>query len=234
MALAGAGRAIGLGQHVQVAPRHLVAAGQRARHLGVQDQQVRHQPGLHPVAIDPVIGGQGRDLAQDGGPLEVIQSAADLLPLGQQQMVLHVQDPGGVVGPFHRPAQPQEPVGVIAQHGPPRRAVEHQGQLLDPFQEAGEGLAAGASGLERLQLVPGVVQAFPHLGGQGGAHRPAVGPRRGDAGIDRGRVLRIEGQEVAHGALGGGLAAGVEGVGHPGGGDDALPGVGSGLGRRHG
>ncbi len=164
----------------------------------------------------------------------MVQPAAHLLALWQQQMVFDVEDAGGVVRALHRPAQPQEPVAVIAQHGAARRAIEHQGQPLNPFQETGEALAAHAGGLHALQLMPGVVQALPHLGGQGGAYGAAVRPGGGQAGIDRRGVVRVEGQKVANRPLGGRLALGIERLGHARGGDHALPGVGSGLGGGHG
>ena len=85
-----------------MAHEKLVAVRERARHLPVEDQEIGDEPGLDALPVDPMVGGERRDLAQDGRPLEVVEAAADPLGLGQQQMVLHVEDAGGVVGALDR------------------------------------------------------------------------------------------------------------------------------------
>ena len=80
-ALARAAAAVGVGDEIEVADQDLVAVGERARHLPVEDQEVRDEPGLDALAVDPVVGGQRRDLAQDRGPLEIVEGAADALGL---------------------------------------------------------------------------------------------------------------------------------------------------------
>ena len=57
--------------------RYSRSSSRATRHLVVEDQQVGDQPGLEAFAIDPVIGGERRDRAQDRGPLEIVERAAD-------------------------------------------------------------------------------------------------------------------------------------------------------------
>src|SRR5262249_51851058 len=71
--------AISAGDVVEVDHQVLVAAGERARHLIAQYEQVGDQPRLHALAIDPVIGGERRDRAQDRRPLEIVERPADPL-----------------------------------------------------------------------------------------------------------------------------------------------------------
>jgi hypothetical protein len=73
---------VGFGDEVEVAHQDLVAVGERPGHLPVEDQEVRHEPGLHALPIDPVIGGERRHLAQDRGPLEVVQDPPTLSEAG--------------------------------------------------------------------------------------------------------------------------------------------------------
>src|SRR5690606_2040398 len=60
-ALAVALPAVGSGQLVEVTVDAAVAGGERARHVLLEDEQVRHEPRLHAVAIDPAIARQRRD-----------------------------------------------------------------------------------------------------------------------------------------------------------------------------
>ena len=166
--------AVGAGDAVEILHQVLVAARERPRHLLVQDQQVGDQPRLEALAIDPVIGGERRDRAQDRRPLEIVERPADVLMRRQQQVIFHVEDARGVVGALHVDAEPREPVGVVAQHGPVGRAVEAQRRFLHPAQEARELLARRRLVAEALELEPGGVDRLPHLHGQRGAHRARV------------------------------------------------------------
>src|SRR5467141_2382154 len=98
VALRGALAAIGDADLIEIAHQIAVTAGQRTRQRIVEDQEVRDQPWFQGFAIDPMVGGQRRARAQDRGPLIIIERSADMLFLGQQHMVLHVEDAGGVVG----------------------------------------------------------------------------------------------------------------------------------------
>ena len=138
---AGALPAVGARDVVEMLDEVRVAARERARHLVVEDQQVGDQPRLQALAIDPVIGGERRDRAQDRGPLEIVERPADMLLRRQQQVILHVEDARGVVGALLEHAEAREPVGVVAQHGAVGRAVEAQRAFLHPAQERRELLA---------------------------------------------------------------------------------------------
>ena len=172
MTLRGALTAIGDANLVKIADEIAVAARQRARQRFIEDQQVRDQPRFQRLAIDPVIGGQRRDRPQDRGPLIIIERAADMFFLGQQHMILHVEDARSVVGAFQMQAEPREPVGVVAQHGPVSGAVEAQRCLLHKAEKLGQFLAClRALGPARMQFDPCAVDGVPHLAGQRGAHR---------------------------------------------------------------
>src|SRR6185312_17339227 len=82
MALRGALAAIGDADLIEIAYQIAVAACQRARQRVVEDQEVGDQPRFQGLAIDPVIGGERRDRAQDRGPLVIIERTADMLLLG--------------------------------------------------------------------------------------------------------------------------------------------------------
>src|SRR6185369_4632135 len=76
VALGGALAAIGDADLVEIAHEVAVAARERPRQRVVQDQEVGDQPRFQRLAVDPVIGGQRRNRAQDRGPLIVVQRAA--------------------------------------------------------------------------------------------------------------------------------------------------------------
>ena len=193
--------AVVAGDAVEVLHQILVAACERARHLLVEDEQVGDQPGLEALAIDPVIGGERRDRAQDARPLVIVERAADMLVGRQQQVIFHVEDARGVVGALHVDADPREPVGVVAQHGAVGRAVEAQRGFLHPAQEPRELLARGRLVAEALELEPGGVDRLPHLHRQRGADRARIGARDLEAVADRRRILGREGQEFGDGFL---------------------------------
>ena len=48
--------AIGFGNEIEIARDLVVARDQRAWHLAPQQQQLRDQPRLQPIVIDPVVG----------------------------------------------------------------------------------------------------------------------------------------------------------------------------------
>src|SRR5437763_11439499 len=111
---------------VEIEHEVLIAAGKRARQLIAQNKQVGNQPRLHAFSINPMVGGERGNRAQDRGPLEIIERAADPLVRRQQQVILHVEDTRGVVGALEIKADTREPIRVIAQHGAIGTAVEQQ------------------------------------------------------------------------------------------------------------
>src|ERR1700730_7629392 len=64
-----AGVAIGGADRVEEMDDIVVAGDQRARHFLLKDQKIGNKPWLHALTIDPMIGGERRDRAQDRGPL---------------------------------------------------------------------------------------------------------------------------------------------------------------------
>ena len=64
-----------------------VAIGEGAGHLPVEDEKIGHEPGFHAFAVDPMIGGQGGHLAQDGSPLKIVERTSDALGCRQKELV---------------------------------------------------------------------------------------------------------------------------------------------------
>src|SRR5580704_1654661 len=79
LSLRRAGAAIGVADRVEEMDDIVVAGDQRARHFLFEDQKIGDQPWLYALAIDPMIGRERRDRAQDRGPLEVVERPADRL-----------------------------------------------------------------------------------------------------------------------------------------------------------
>ena len=76
-----------------------------------------------------------RHRAQDGGPLHVVDLAADHLVVRQQHVVFDVEDARGVVGALEEGAELVEVEGVVAQDGVEQRAAEQRRALLDPVEQ---------------------------------------------------------------------------------------------------
>ena len=215
--------AIGLRDVVEVLHQIAVAARERARHLVLEDEQVGDQPRLDALPVDPVIGGQRRDRAQDRRPLEIVERAADAFVGRQQQVEFDVEDARGVVGALLVEAEPREPVGVVAQHGAVGAAVEAQRGFLHPAQEAHELLARGRPVAEALELQPGAVDRVPHFHGERGAHGARIGARELEAVADRRRIGGREAQEFGDRLLVGLRIVRGERAGAAGGGDRRFP-----------
>ena len=61
--------------------------------------------------------------------MHIVQTRPDLTGRWQQDVIFHVQNPGGIVGPFDECADPGKVVDVIAQHGAVHGAA-HKGRPL--------------------------------------------------------------------------------------------------------
>ena len=191
--------------------------------------------GLRLSLIDPVIGGERGDRAQDRRPLVIVERAADMLVGRQQQVIFHVENARGVVGALHVDADAGEPVGVVPQHRAVGRAVEAQRRFLHPAEEPRQLLARGRLVAEALQLQPGGVDRLPHLHRERGADGARIGARDLEAVADRRRVLGGEREEVGDGFLVGlRRATAKNAAGAAGGGDRGFPFVGfADIGERH-
>src|SRR5690242_173957 len=71
--------AIGDADLIEIAHEVAVAARKRARQRIVENEKVGDQPGFQRLPIDPVIGGERRDRAQDRAPLIEVEGTADML-----------------------------------------------------------------------------------------------------------------------------------------------------------
>src|SRR4051812_27092894 len=65
-------RPVSLCDVVEMPAEGVVASSQRTRHLLPQDQEIRHQPGPEVLVVDPLIADEGRNRAQDRGPLVIV------------------------------------------------------------------------------------------------------------------------------------------------------------------
>ena len=138
-----------LGEQAEQLDRLLDRRRQAARQFGARDQQVDDVRGLQPVIVEPAIGGHRRHGLEDRRPLIAIDHAADLLALGQQEMIFDVEQPRGVVGALDRLAEPDEPGRLVAQH-PVDRAFEPARLGLDRLDQVQRrGRAAGRRAARR-------------------------------------------------------------------------------------
>ncbi len=177
----------------------LIAEHQRARHFLAQDEELGDQPWpVVAVAVEPAVGAVRRDRAQDLCPLLHVEIAAHVGGLGQEDEVLHVEDARRVVGALDEVSDLAEIVGVVAQHGAEQGATERHHPLLDPLQELRQAVGRKACGLDLRQLVPGRVDALPHVAGDRGTHGAGIVARGADGGLDARRIALVEDQEVDH------------------------------------
>lgn len=112
--------------------------------------------------------------------------------IGQQHIVLHVDDPRGTVSPFQIVADVHEVPAVVAQLGGLNRAAHVGDMAQGEIAHVGCAQARAFHPRQLRHFLMRVVQRLPHLRGQGGAHDAGVFPRRRDARRDRRRVLAVE------------------------------------------
>src|SRR5262249_39217737 len=70
---------IGARDVVEVLHQIAITGCERSRQLVLENKQLGDQPGFHALEINPMVGGERRDRAQDRRPLEVIKWTADAL-----------------------------------------------------------------------------------------------------------------------------------------------------------
>ena len=167
---------------------------QRARELGVQDQEIGDLGGRHVAAIGPVKGAVRRHGAQKRGPLVIVELRPDEIHPWQQDVIFHVDQPRGVVGPFQPVTEAKEIVAVIAQMRGFDGATQKRRLPHRPVGQAAQLKLAARLAFKLPQLLKGRIQRVPHLAGQRGPHDAPVFPRAFKAGGDRGRVVAVEKQ----------------------------------------
>ena len=132
------------------------------------------------------------------GPLVVVERRSHHGQIGQQQVVLDVQDACGHVGAFEERAEQIEPPPFAAHHRVGRDAVEAR----DPVAHLGID-GGGAFGQQRrlqlaVHLQPQLIQRFPHLFRDAIAHHAGVLARQAQAGADGVGVGALLGHELDH------------------------------------
>ena len=134
------------------------------------------------AAVGPVERPVGRQRPEQRRPLVGVDRAAHHVGGRQQHVVLHVEQPRGVVAALEVVAEVQEVVAVVLQVRALGRPAQQRPLPLGPVAELRQQRLRPRPPLDLAQLEVGAVQRVPHLGGERRAHRPAVLPRRLDAG----------------------------------------------------
>ena len=116
--------------------------------------------------------------------------------VGPQQVELHVDDAGGVVGALQEGAELQEVVGLVAQQGDLCGAEDHHRLLLHRFDQRTAIERAAVDAQAPVELEPQRVQALPHIDRDVVALFAGVAPGRADRAHDRGGVVLVDHQEV--------------------------------------
>ena len=140
-------------------------------------------------------------------PLDVFVGRADICRRRQQQKVLHVEDPRGLVGAFQVAAQPAEMPALVVRH----RRVGDAGELVarhfdDREQMLGVAEAVGIEG-RRVDHQVELVQLLPHLRRDHLADRARVLAGGAETGSNRVGVVGIVREELNDALLGGGAIA---------------------------
>ena len=190
----------------------------RARKDGRERQHFHHGPGPHARTIELVVGLVCREGTQHREPLLPIPGNSvpgDLagrlretwsghgrsgIGVGNEQVVLHIQGPGRLLGPFQELTGLQKVPAVLPGHRAVghaleevakfgHRAVEEVG-VLDPDRSDRGGAPAPAA----LEPEVEAVKRLPHLAGDLMAHGPGLLAGPGHAGDDRVRIVGVERQ----------------------------------------
>ena len=126
-----------------------VAERQAAREAAVEDHELGDRARVHPPGVEPAVGALARQRAQHVVPLRGVERGADVGQRRQQQVVLHVEDARGVVGPLEERAGAGEAVDLVAQHRAVGRAARERRFAADRGEhlaEAGRRAPGGRAG----------------------------------------------------------------------------------------
>ena len=132
--------------------------------------------------------------SQQRDPLQFIKDTTHLLRCRQQQEVLHIQDAGGLIGPFDQASKAAEQPGLIATERHIGDAVEELATAADAAQLFLIGLLPES--LSVLDIPIKIVEVFPHLCGDHIANLSGVFTGTGDATHDAVGVVAIQQQKA--------------------------------------
>ncbi|MCY1223931.1 hypothetical protein D9M72_360710 [compost metagenome] len=180
----------------EVAGDLFVAIGKRSRHAAVGDQEIGDIRWLQFRVIDPAIGTVRRDRAQDRFPLHIVHRRADGGDCRQEHVVFHVEDAGGVVGPFDEGADAREVEDLVPEHRAVEGTTDEAGAALDRIDDLGHVGRTGLPGEDRLHFEVAFVRRFPGLARQRRADHASVVAARLDAGHHARRIGPVAQQEV--------------------------------------
>ena len=102
--------------------------------IAIEDQEIGDLRGRD-AAVRLAVHFQRADAFQQRGPLIGVERRADVGHAGQQQVILDVEDPRGLVGPFEKPGQAAEMPGLAARHGRFGQALEQRSAEFQPVEE---------------------------------------------------------------------------------------------------
>jgi hypothetical protein len=115
-------------------------------------------------------------------------------------VVLHVEDAGGLVGPFEVFAELDEFPALAPRIGRGGETLEEMGGSLDVVEKIARAGGPDFRGGALLHVEVELVDRLPHLEGNLVADHPGVLARRKDARENRIRVAPVEREEVRHAA----------------------------------
>ena len=118
-------------------------------------------PGRQGIAINPIVAAARRKGAKQGGPLIIVHDTADIMIFRQQEVILHVENSRGIVGPLDEGTKAQKPIALIAKHGAGGTAAEQLSTFLHPIQKGLQLAAPQFLMFTANQIEPCLVEGLP-------------------------------------------------------------------------
>ena len=134
--------------------------------------------------MKPAVGLQRARGTKNCLPLCGIDGPAHVGDAGEENVVLDVEDAGGLVRSFEEFSEIDELVSLVPREGRAGEALEEVGVLLDLLKELVRPGLPDYAGVFRLQEVVSLVQRLEHLEGDLVAHLAGVFPSGEKTGDD--------------------------------------------------
>ena len=112
--------------------------------------------------------------------------------------MLPIENPCGVIRPFDEGPQTQESKGIASHQSAVGGTPKQMRTVFDPLEKRGFTVGLQPHVAYLLQLQPGAVDAFPHLGSNLAAYRMGACTGQPETRVDTGRAIRIQRKEVQY------------------------------------